>query len=136
MFLPIYIEYDIYIRMLTEDDLFSLLSHDTRRRLLLLLEGFDELCVCDLVAGVDLPQAVVSRHLALLRAADLVVARKSGTWVYYKRHPRPAPWVADIIAVLRAGPGAAVFARDAGRVKALRAQGPVCCEPHDRSNPL
>ena len=136
MFLLIYIESDIYKPMPTEDDLFSVLSHDTRRRLLLLLEGFGELCVCDLVAGVDLPQAVVSRHLAVLRAAELVVARKRGTWVYYKRRPSLAPWVADIIAVLRAGPGAEAFARDARRVKALQAQGAVCCEPHDRSNLL
>ncbi len=108
--------------MVTEDDLFSLLSHDTRRRLLLLLEAFGELCVCDLVAGVDLPQAVVSRHLAALRAAELVVARKRGTWVYYRRRADLAPWAKDVIAALRAGPGSDVLARDARRVEVLRAE--------------
>ncbi len=120
--------------MVTEDDLFSVLSHEARRRLLVLLEGCGELCVCDLVAGVDLPQAVVSRHLAALRAVELVVARKRGTWVYYRRRADLAPWVADVIAALREAPEGQVYAHDARRVAALQAQGPVRCDTNDRSD--
>jgi ArsR family transcriptional regulator len=116
----------------TEDDFFSILSHATRRRLLMLLEAFGELCVCDLTAALGLPQAVVSRHLAVMRAAELVAARKRGTWVYYRRHPDLAPWVAAVIVALRKAPGGDVFGLDARRLQALRQFAPACCDADNR----
>jgi ArsR family transcriptional regulator, arsenate/arsenite/antimonite-responsive transcriptional repressor len=66
--------------------LFKALSDRTRIRLLhLLLKG--EVCVCDLVTAVELPQPTVSRHLAYLRRARLVLARKDGQWAYYRLAP-------------------------------------------------
>nr|HXK57067.1 metalloregulator ArsR/SmtB family transcription factor [Gammaproteobacteria bacterium] len=48
--------------------LFKALSDETRLRILcLLLEG--ELCVCDIMAVLQLPQSTVSRHLAYLKNA-------------------------------------------------------------------
>ncbi|WP_297363295.1 metalloregulator ArsR/SmtB family transcription factor [Acidiferrobacter sp.] len=113
---------------MTEDDLFSVLSHAIRRRLLMLLEVCGELCVCDLTAALDLPQTVVSRQLAVLRARELVATRKRGTWVYYRRHPDLAPWVAAVIAALGKAPGGAVCADDARRLQALRQVGPARCD--------
>jgi ArsR family transcriptional regulator len=54
-----------------------------RLRLLNLLSG-DEVCVCHLHEALNLPQPTVSRHLAYLRKAGLVVGRKEGLWVYYR----------------------------------------------------
>jgi ArsR family transcriptional regulator len=64
-------------------ELFAALSDRTRLRLLNLLRG-GERCVCDLVDGVAAPQPTVSRHLALLRLAGLVRARKEGLWMHYR----------------------------------------------------
>jgi ArsR family transcriptional regulator len=63
--------------------LFKALSDETRLRILSLLGG-GELCVCDLMAILDLPQSTVSRHLATLRNADLVEDRRQGVWMYYR----------------------------------------------------
>jgi ArsR family transcriptional regulator len=55
-----------------------------RLRLLNLLRGGGEICVCHLHEALDLPQPTVSRHLASLRKEKLVVGRKEGLWVYYR----------------------------------------------------
>lgn len=63
--------------------LFRALSDPTRLRLLQLLHG-GELCVCDLMAALRIPQAKTSRHLGYLRKAGFVAARKEGLWSYYR----------------------------------------------------
>jgi ArsR family transcriptional regulator len=65
------------------DLIFRAFSDRTRLRILNLLRG-GELCVCDLIAVLGVPQAKVSRHLAYLRRAGLVHARKAGLWHYYQ----------------------------------------------------
>lgn len=55
----------------------------SRLRILKLLDG-GELCVCQLVAVLDLAPATVSKHLAALKAAGLVQQRRDGKWVYYR----------------------------------------------------
>jgi ArsR family transcriptional regulator len=68
------------------DRMFRAFSDRTRLRILhLLLPG--ELCVCHIVDVLDLPQPKVSRHLAYLRSAGLVLARKQGLWNYYRLAP-------------------------------------------------
>ena len=63
--------------------LFKALADTTRLRILsLLLAG--EVCVCDLHDTLGIPQPKASRHLAYLRAAGLVDARKDGQWVHYR----------------------------------------------------
>jgi ArsR family transcriptional regulator len=62
--------------------LFRVFADETRLRILnLLLDG--ELCVCDLCAILGQSQPKISRHLAYLRGAGLVVARDAGRWKYY-----------------------------------------------------
>jgi len=78
------------------DRLFRALSDKTRLRILnLLLTG--ELCVCDLVAVLDVPQPTASRHLAYLRKVSLVTVRKKSVWCYYQL----APATTDFEAALR-----------------------------------
>ena len=73
------------------DVMFRAFSDRTRLRILhLLLSG--ERCVCDLVEVLGVPQPKASRHLAYLRRAGLVVARKEGLWNYYSLAPARSPF--------------------------------------------
>ena len=65
------------------DAVFRALADPTRLRILQLLSD-GELCVCDIVDGLSVPQPKASRHLAYLRRAGLVIARKEGLWSYYR----------------------------------------------------
>src|SRR6476620_10570448 len=65
------------------DAMFRAFADPTRLRILnLLLAG--ELCVCDIVSTLRVPQPMASRHLAYLRKSGLVEARRDGLWMYYK----------------------------------------------------
>jgi ArsR family transcriptional regulator len=59
------------------------LSDPIRLRIILLLQAEGELCVCDLMAVLDLPQSTVSRHLAYLKRSCWVDTRREGVWMYY-----------------------------------------------------
>ena len=69
---------------------FKALADATRLRILnLLLHG--ELCVCDIQHVLDVPQPMVSRHLAYLRNAGLVYDRRDGYRIFYRlADPRDA----------------------------------------------
>jgi ArsR family transcriptional regulator len=64
-------------------EVFKALGDETRLRILALLTNC-ELCVCDLMATLDMPQSTVSRHLARLKSAGLVHGRRDGAWMHYK----------------------------------------------------
>jgi ArsR family transcriptional regulator len=70
-------------RLASLETLFKALGDRTRLRILGLLQA-GEICVCDIHGSLDLPQPTVSRHLAYLRNAGLVVGRKEGLWVHYR----------------------------------------------------
>lgn len=59
------------------------LSDPIRLRIVLLLQTEGELCVCDLMAALGLPQSTVSRHLAYLKHSCWVDIRREGVWIYY-----------------------------------------------------
>jgi len=62
---------------------FQALADRTRLRLLNLM-GTDEVCVCFFVEILDELQPKISRHLAYLRRAGLVEARRDGKWMHYR----------------------------------------------------
>jgi ArsR family transcriptional regulator len=62
---------------------FQALGDDTRLRLLNLM-GDQEMCVCYFVEILGQPQPKISRHLAYLRRAGMVAARRQGTWMHYR----------------------------------------------------
>jgi ArsR family transcriptional regulator len=62
---------------------FQALGDKTRLRLLNLM-GEQEICVCYFVEILDLPQPKISRHLAYLRSAGIVAARREGKWMHYR----------------------------------------------------
>lgn len=108
------------------DVMFRAFSDRTRLRILSLLrEG--ETCVCDLQAVLKAPQPKVSRHLAYLRRAGLVTARKEGLWSYYTLAPARNAFHAKLLDCL-----ACCFndvpelAADAVRIRRLR-QPRGCC---------
>lgn len=65
------------------------LSDPSRVRMLCALRG-GELCVCQLIALLDLAPSTVSKHLSILSQADLVESRKQGRWVHYRLPRKPA----------------------------------------------
>jgi ArsR family transcriptional regulator len=62
---------------------FQALGDDTRLRLLNLM-GEQEVCVCYFVEILGAPQPKISRHLAYLRNAGIVSARREGKWMHYR----------------------------------------------------
>ena len=63
--------------------LFQALGDNTRLRLLNLM-GDQEICVCYFVEILGGPQPKISRHLAYLRNAGIVAARREGKWMHYR----------------------------------------------------
>lgn len=62
---------------------FQALGDKTRLRLLNLM-GDQEICVCYFAEVLDCPQPKISRHLAYLRRAGMVSARRDGKWMHYR----------------------------------------------------
>ncbi len=73
------------------DRIFRAFADRTRLRILNLLTP-GELCVCDLVRVLGHSQPKISRHLAYLRKAGLVTARKEGLWMHYSLAPVKNPF--------------------------------------------
>lgn len=65
------------------DELFRALADATRLRLLNLIAR-QEVCVCFFVEVLGEGQPKISRHLAYLRKAGLVEARRDGKWMHYR----------------------------------------------------
>ena len=59
------------------------LGDETRLRILAVLAS-GETCVCHIYGAIGVPQPTASRHLAYLRGAGLVSARRAGLWVHYR----------------------------------------------------
>lgn len=80
--------------------LFRALADRTRLRLLNLM-GEDEICVCFLVEGLKTNQPKISRHLAYLRRAGIVAARREGKWMHYRVAEPPDEHAARIFREVR-----------------------------------
>src|SRR6476620_3810533 len=80
--------------------LFKALADRTRLRLIHLLAD-DEVCVCFFVEVLKTNQPKISRHLAYLRRAGLVTARREGKWMHYRLLEPPDSDAANILRALR-----------------------------------
>jgi ArsR family transcriptional regulator, arsenate/arsenite/antimonite-responsive transcriptional repressor len=103
--------------------LFAALADPTRLRLLNLMNG-REVCVCYFVEILKQGQPKISRHLAYLRKAGIVTARRDGKWMHYSIE-RPAN--AEAAAVLDAAMNSFKASRD--MQTDLARLGHACCEP-------
>jgi len=81
--------------------LFKALSEPVRLRILNLMLEEGEACVCHIVETLNLPQSVISRHLAYLRNNNLVSTRREGVWVFY-RLQNNCDFNAKVLALLKA----------------------------------
>nr|WP_202033005.1 MULTISPECIES: metalloregulator ArsR/SmtB family transcription factor [unclassified Paenibacillus] len=57
-----------------------------QKRLLIMSElcKYEEVCVCDLVEKMDIPQSKLSYHLKILHDAGFILKETRGTWSYYR----------------------------------------------------
>lgn len=87
---------------MSEDFLFNMetffmaLADKTRLRLLNLMRE-DEICVCFFTEVLDESQPKVSRHLAYLRNAGIVEARRDGKWMHYRIVKPENPFAAQVL---------------------------------------
>ena len=83
--------------------LFKALADRTRLRLLNLMSA-GEVCVCYFVEVLGTNQPKISRHLAYLRRAGVVAARREGKWMHYRittpEDPRAARVFGEVMAWL------------------------------------
>ena len=82
------------------ENLFKALADGTRLRLISLI-GDSEVCVCFLVAILKTSQPKISRHLAYLRRAQIVAARREGKWMHYRLVDPPDEHAARIFREVR-----------------------------------
>ena len=64
-------------------DFLKIISDESRLRILCTLHS-NRRCVCEIWQNLDLPQNLISHHLRILKAHNLLAARKKGTYVFYK----------------------------------------------------
>lgn len=87
--------------MLTTSEIYKSLADETRLRLLVLLQGQAELCVCDLMQALNMPQSTISRHLAYLKKNLWVQGRRGGVWMYYSLRQELDPFLqAQLILII------------------------------------
>lgn len=103
--------------------LFAALSDPTRLRLLNLMEG-REVCVCYFVEILGQSQPKISRHLAYLRKAGVVSARREGKWMHYRMERLDDPSIAAV-----ADSVLAAFKHDRLMRADLEKLNKACCTP-------
>jgi ArsR family transcriptional regulator len=94
--------------------LLKALGDPTRLRLAVLLARNGEMCVCHLVEATGGRQYAVSRHLAVLRSAGVVSARREGTWMHYRLAVDPGDLGGMVIGLLSDRLGGMPVPRGAG----------------------
>jgi len=76
--------------------LFQALADPTRLRLINVMAA-QEICVCYFVEVIGAPQPKISRHLAYLRRAGIVAARRDGKWMHYRLVTPTDPHAAAVL---------------------------------------
>ncbi|MGP0224682.1 ArsR/SmtB family transcription factor [Paenarthrobacter sp. NCHU4564] len=85
------------------DDVFAVIAEATRREILVSLRSGDK-AVGELVAELEASQPTISKHLKVLREADLVSMRAQGQKRYYALNPKPLAGVASWLETFDVGP--------------------------------
>jgi ArsR family transcriptional regulator, arsenate/arsenite/antimonite-responsive transcriptional repressor len=103
--------------------LFKALADRTRLRLINLI-GEDEVCVCFFVEVLKINQPKISRHLAYLKRAGVVSARRDGKWIHYRITEPRDPHAARIFREVRTWlAGHPAMQSDRSRLQK------ICCAP-------
>jgi ArsR family transcriptional regulator, arsenate/arsenite/antimonite-responsive transcriptional repressor len=102
---------------------FRALADRTRLRLLNLI-GDREVCVCFFVEVLGTHQPKISRHLAYLRDAGIVTARREGKWMHYRLAEPPDPTAKHMLGEVLE------WLKSDGGMQAERAKlDGICCAP-------
>jgi ArsR family transcriptional regulator len=102
---------------------FKALADKTRLRLISLM-GDEEICVCFFTEVISTTQPKISRHLAYLRKAGLVEARREGKWMHYRISEPDDERAAKVFREIRAW-----LAQDAQMQRDRTTLVQVCCSP-------
>ncbi|MCB9497744.1 MAG: winged helix-turn-helix transcriptional regulator [Fibrobacteria bacterium] len=78
---------------------------EPKRLMALAMLSRGERCLCDLTEGLGLSSSTVSNHMAILKRAGLVEARKDGRWMHFRLAdsssgsgaPQALAWVLDLL---------------------------------------
>ena len=108
------------------DEFFAALADRTRLRLLNLMRD-GEVCVCFFAETLGTNNPKISRHLAYLKRANLVTARRDGKWMHYSLNPRIDPQASKMFASLMKSLESDIEMQ-ADRVALID----VCCSPQNR----
>ena len=87
-----------------------------------------ELCVCQIVEILQMPQPKVSRHLAVLKKAKLVTVRREGQWIYYSLAPVESPFQQKLVeCAANCVHEVTEIREDEQRLEAMRSLDSGCC---------
>ena len=100
--------------------IFKALSDPNSLRIIKMLQ-IRPLCVCEITEILNLAPSTVSKHLAILRDAELIIDNKDGKWVNYALNPSAdVVYVRDLLPLLaRWLPDDKVIQEDAQKVTAV-----------------
>ncbi|BCW85479.1 hypothetical protein Pure05_20650 [Paenarthrobacter ureafaciens] len=125
---------DVYVARvggMVTDDVFAVIAEATRREILVSLRSGDK-AVGELVEELAASQPTISKHLKVLREADLVSMRAQGQKRYYTLNPKPLAGVASWLETFDVGPAAPVAvvpsAGEKAAVAAEVAEAPAAAE--------
>ena len=76
-------------------DVYDAIADPTRRKLLRMLADVEELPLHEITVHFQMGRTAVSKHLAILKDADLVIARKVGRETRYRLNPTPLKEIQD-----------------------------------------
>ena len=103
------------------DDVFAVIAEATRRDILVSLQKGDK-AVGELVEELAASQPTISKHLKVLREADLVSMRAQGQKRYYALNTKPLEGVASWLGTFDVGAPAAAASPDSSQTSAVDAQ--------------
>lgn len=104
--------------------LFRALADPTRLRLINLMSG-GEVCVCFFVEVLETNQPKISRHLAYLKRAGIVSARREGKWIHYQISTPDDPHASRVLSDVQAW-----LAQDKEMQRDRAQLMKVCCAPN------
>ncbi|AZV59760.1 ArsR/SmtB family transcription factor [Peribacillus castrilensis] len=84
-----------------ERDIYVAIADPTRRKLLRLLADVEELPLNELTVHFEMGRTAVSKHLAILKEAGLVISRKVGRETRYRLNAGPLREIEDWVSFYR-----------------------------------
>ncbi len=109
-------------------NLFAALSDPIRLRILALIAKENELCVCELVGALQLPQPKISRHCKVLSEVNLLSGRREAQWMLYSLAEDNPDWTKEALqAAIDGVRNDASHLADCERVKSVQ-RPPVKCD--------